>query len=84
MQVARGGVKSYAILTFFQGLSSSVAVMWERVRTSEKLRKMAFGIQRAIAFFPIPSSSPPQIKVPQSVHRTIRKTPCTDHSLPNP
>lgn len=29
----------------FQGLSSSVAVMWERVRTSEKLRKTAFGIQ---------------------------------------
>lgn len=68
----------------FQGLNSSVAVMWERVRTSEKLRKMAFGIQRAIAFFFMPSSSPPQMKVPESVHRTMGKTPCTDHSLPNP
>lgn len=52
IQITQGGVKVHAVLTFFRALAAqSVAVMWESVRTSEKLRKAAFGIQRPIAFF---------------------------------
>ena len=36
--------------------AQSVAVMWETVRTSEKWRKTAFGIQRPTAFFSMPFS----------------------------
>ena len=63
MQVAQGGVKLHAVLTFFRALAAqSVAVMWESVRTSEKLRKTAFGIQRPIAFFSMPFSPHPKSK----------------------
>ena len=52
VQVAQGAVQLYAALTFFRALAAqSVAVMWETVRTSEKWRKTAFGIQRPAAFF---------------------------------
>ena len=45
-QGAQGAVQLYAALTFFRALAAqSVAVMWETVRTSEKWRKTAFGIQ---------------------------------------
>lgn len=58
-----GGVKSYAVLTFFRVLAAqSVAVMWGRVTVSEKLRKTAFGIQRTVAHL-CPSHPHPKLVV---------------------